>query len=238
MKKHSYTQTQFLIEIGGLLAFAYANIVLWARLAPDLGRDDVWMIAGGVLLAVLSADFLSGLVHWAGDTWGTEEWPLIGNSLIRTFREHHTDQTAITRHGFVETNGAQALTSLWIPMLALWLERYSSFWGLYFGMLALFMACTGQIHKWAHQERAPVVVRWLQKAKLLLGAEHHQGHHTAPFTKSYCITFGWMNRTLDGIRFFRATERVITWMTGAEPRAYEMTPAAREAAARARTQRA
>src|SRR4051812_4798091 len=37
---------------------------------------------------MIGADLVSGLVHWAGDTWGTPDWPIIGPALIRPFREH------------------------------------------------------------------------------------------------------------------------------------------------------
>ena len=96
---------------------------LLARAAPPRpfvpGRP--WLVLTAVLLGYLAADLVSGLVHWAADTWGSPDLPVIGPAVLGPFREHHRDPLAITRHDFVETNGNNCLISLPVLGLALWL---------------------------------------------------------------------------------------------------------------------
>ena len=70
-----------------------------------VSRSTVWLtIVVGFVLGMLSADFFSGCVHWFADTFCTKETAVLG-PLIRSFREHHVDQQAITRHDVIESNG-------------------------------------------------------------------------------------------------------------------------------------
>jgi ubiquitin-conjugating enzyme E2 variant len=67
-------------------------------------------------------------------------------------------------------------------------------------------------------KRPPVLVRVLQRLRLVINKEAHSQHHAAPYARSYCITCGWMNPTLNFLRFFPVLERIISWVTGAIPR--------------------
>jgi ubiquitin-conjugating enzyme E2 variant len=179
-----------------------------------------------LLLGALSADLVSGLVHWGADTWGNQTWPIVGPSLIRSFREHHIDAVAITRHDFVEANGATALVLL--PVLLgvhVLMPGGSSAWtGLHYRAslfvlsLTFFVFMTNQIHKWAHMDLPPRLVRALQNLGLILPAGHHHVHHVGRHTSRYCITTGWLNPLLDGMGFFRMSERVIQAVSRLQPR--------------------
>src|ERR1700758_153743 len=101
---------------------SYAGLGCWLALElapPATGRP--WVVLTAVLLGYLAADLVSGLVHWAADTWGSVDLPILGPAVLRPFREHHRDQLAITRHDFVETNGNNCLISLPVLGLAIWL---------------------------------------------------------------------------------------------------------------------
>jgi len=78
---------------------------------------------------------------------------------------------------------------------------------------------TNQVHQWAHMRRPPRWVRRLQDWGLILSRREHQRHHAAPYAQNYCIAAGWCNRPLAAINFFRRTERILTRLTGLQPRA-------------------
>jgi ubiquitin-conjugating enzyme E2 variant len=187
-----------------------------------------WWVPLAALVGVLAADFTSGFVHWMFDTWGSVDTPVVGKLAIRTFRHHHVDATAITRHDFVETNGHNFSLSFPVAIVGLLFVRpgTATLFDVFVGMsclsLALFNAMTSQIHKWAHTETPPRYVQLLQRARLIIAPEHHNGHHAAPHTRNYCITVGWLNGPLRAMRFFETLERVITAVTGAIPREDEL----------------
>lgn len=170
----------------------------------------LFLLALTPLFGYILADFVSGLVHFLGDTIGNEHTPFFGKRFIFPFREHHTDQTAITQHSFWYTNGLNCLVSLPI-MIAMYhgwkITGTSSLWSqcifltLYFLVIGVFF--TNQIHKWAHQNNPNAVIRTLQNSGLILTPSRHKLHHTAPFDSHFCITTGWLNPVLEYIGIFR-----------------------------------
>ena len=217
-----YTKMTRRIEMTAIALFFMAELWLWTRLAPGMVRRPFVGIFA-VLSGYVLADFVSGIVHWLGDTWGSIRTPLFGKAFIRPFREHHIDQTAITRHDFIETNGSNCLATLFIliPANLLMPETWNSislFLYTVFASTSLGIFATNQFHKWAHWSKAPRLIRWLQANKIILSPVHHAIHHHAPYDRHYCITVGWLNPLLARIGFFRGLERVITKATGALPR--------------------
>lgn len=211
------------VEIGAVLAFFALSIVAAARVAAP-ARALPWTCLAASALGLLGADFVSGLVHWAGDTWGTEAWPIIGKRLIAPFRFHHVDPEEITLHGFFAINGSNCLVSLPVLGAACALPDGPRALPL-FGAVLLLSLCVGvlltnQFHKWSHEQRPSPAVRLLQRLWLILPPAHHAVHHASPHVRHYCITTGWLNGPLDRLDFFRRLERLLTWLTGATPRAY------------------
>ncbi|CAH0726679.1 unnamed protein product, partial [Brenthis ino] len=193
-------------------------------------RADASLLLAAIA-GVLTADFASGVVHWAADTWGAVDLPIIGKNFLRPFREHHIDPTSITRHDFIETNGDNfAIT---IPVLAriVWqLLTYDSstiesqfHWIAYWYLCCIFVAMTNQIHKWSHTYFGlPAWVVWLQEWRVVLPRRHHRIHHVAPHETYFCITTGWLNWPLEKLHFWSTLELLIQTLTGCKPRADDL----------------
>jgi plasmanylethanolamine desaturase len=179
-----------------------------------------WWVPLVLIATLVAADFLTGCVHWAADTWGSEDLPVLGR-LIRPFRVHHVNPADFLDRSFIDTNGDVALVTVPVLAAALLMPLDTDAWRV--GAVAVVSLCvwvlpTNQVHQWAHRGRSPRVVRWLQRAGVALSPRLHARHHTPPYDVSYCILTGWCNRPLAAIDFFRRAERAITAITGVLPR--------------------
>lgn len=199
-----YNPRQRLLDGSAIGLFALlAAFSLW-RLFAATGPTFPVVVLVALPCGWLAADLLSGLLHFTFDTVGSVETPLVGNAFIRPFREHHVDPRAMTRHDFVETNGASCLACLPVLAATSYAPLESTPWILFQAFL-LFVAlgafATNQCHKWAHMEAAatPALARWAQRCHLILPREHHQLHHTAPFDSHFCMSCGWLNPMFNAV---------------------------------------
>jgi ubiquitin-conjugating enzyme E2 variant len=210
---YGYSRSHRVVEILSIILVFGLLIWLGVRVALTIDTAAGWVfLAITGMVGYLMSDFISGFVHWAGDTIGDESLPFVGKNFIVPFREHHIDPKDIARHDFVETNGNNCIIAL-VPLSTAFLILPGKVGYLFFGcalmgFLALFVVATNQFHKWAHSDHPPRVAVWLQDLRLILSPVHHNVHHALPHDRHYCITVGWMNPILNGMRFFRAAE----WM--------------------------
>jgi hypothetical protein len=179
-----------------LAAVSSCFVVLGARVGTGAPTSrDACLALACAPLGIAVADLLSGIVHWACDTFLAETTPLLGPLIIAPFRAHHRDPTAIVRHGFVERNANTSFAA--IPIACVGLAHGASFvlsaWAL---GCSLAVFATNQLHAWAHAESVPRAVRWLQRHGAVLAPAKHAAHHRAGDT-GYCVTTGWMSALLD-----------------------------------------
>jgi hypothetical protein len=207
------------LERGALIAAPLLVFLLASMRAGSPEPFDLTTLAL-VIAGIFAADLVSGLVHWAADTWGSKDWPLLGERLIEPFRVHHVNPRDICRRDMVDLNGDIALLSLPLLLWALSLpaERWHAL--EFVAAFVAFTLPTNLIHRWAHAGRdAPRIARLLQRTGLILTPRHHHAHHRAPFDRDYCIVNGWCNPLLRALRFWRGMEWLIAKLTGAVPRA-------------------
>ena len=195
---------QSVLELASIALFVPLAVWgLWRLIAA--AQLDFFVIALVTMPAGwLAADLLSGLAHWALDSFGSARTPLIGNAFIRPFRAHHADPEEMTRHDFVETHGASCLAGL--PFLAVASVMPLDAWtGILAQAVLLFTAlgalATNQCHKWAHMDESsvPKLVLWAQRRWLVLPREHHRLHHTPPFDTHFCMSSGWLNAAFNAV---------------------------------------
>jgi ubiquitin-conjugating enzyme E2 variant len=229
--REGYSPAVRRFELSSIAVYLAAMAWLLWRILPSFPSFP-WLMLSAFMLGFIAADFVSGFVHWMADTWGSPDLPVIGQALIRPFREHHVDQKEITRHDFVETNGNNCFVSIFPTGAAALLPltgSFNLFCATLLFSLSLFVLLTNQFHKWSHLDDPPRAIDLLQRWNLILPRDHHAVHHTAPYAKYYCITVGWLNEPLHRVRFFQMLEWIITAFTGLVPREDDLGVAAARA---------
>lgn len=200
-------------------------LISWnsVRLCMALTTFPYWLpfIA---LAGMATADFVSGMVHWAADTWGSISMPIFGRRFLHPFRVHHVNPHDFLGRSFLATNGDVAIAGVPLLSAALAIPTASP-WQLCFGIfLTAFCSAglpTNQFHQWAHMPKPPMIVRILQNTGIILSHQAHAKHHTHPHQDNYCIALGWCNPLLQKLDFWHRLEFLVTWATGVLPRTDE-----------------
>jgi plasmanylethanolamine desaturase len=145
-------------------------------------------IALQIILGWYVADLITGIYHFFIDNFGSSDTPIFGNQ-IKDFQIHHHKPTEFLKHSNWESLKLPLLGSM--PLFAL-----AFFYPYFFIPLAIGIAMSQLLHKWAHMSKVAWPIKVLQTLQLIISPEEHDKHHTT-FNSHYGIVNGWSNDFLN-----------------------------------------
>jgi TMEM189-like protein len=149
------------------------------------------------------ADFITGVLHWAEDTWlapGRSE--LLDRWIVRDNIEHHRVPGTIRAGHYWQTNRVCIAVAAVVAVTLLLLHVHA--WQAYF--IVFLGSQSNQVHLWAHSSRVPRWVAALQRAGILQSRNQHARHHKSPYAVNFCTMTDYLNPALEAIGFWRGLE--------------------------------
>jgi ubiquitin-conjugating enzyme E2 variant len=207
------------LSVGTNIAVILFCAAWLVRHYPDAALPWPRLIAV-LLLGYFLADFASGAVHWAIDTWFDEA--ALGRAVAIT-REHHTHPSHVMLYGFLEQASLGSAPSAVVIGLAAAVTALSGATALACALMIIWLVIATcllfgmHFHNLAHQPARSVVLRLAQRLHLVCPPRHHWVHHRRQ-NIHYCVVNGWANYPCDRLRLWRGLERLIAATTGLEPR--------------------
>lgn len=170
------------------------------------------------LIATLAlVDLVSGLVHWAEDTFATESTLILGRWIVVPNVVHHRDPTAIVSNSWLASSWDLLIAGSLVSVAAWQLDAFG--WPTW--LFVVLGVNANQIHKWNHMRRTnrPAPIQLLQRLYLLQSSRHHAAHHRGEKNTSYCVITPFLNPVLDSLGFWRALDAITVPAFGAPRRA-------------------
>lgn len=168
-------------HLGSVVASVIVGLqVVCLALLPWSAASWTWALL--FLLAYVLADFINGAIHMLMDN--TDHYTSVIGPLVAAFHRHHQLPQYRDRSILVvlcAENGMKVWLAIYMIVLAgimQFLPAGLAFTLLMFSLLSSFAELS---HFLCHNSTHPVV-RWLQRARILLHPEHHRLHHEADNT--------------------------------------------------------
>ena len=185
-------------------------------LNPNPAMRSLFLNLAQALGVVMLADFVSGVVHWLEDAYGSPDTPVIGPLVIRPNIVHHHLPRFFTKLSWWQSSRDLLLLGAALIGLAWW----GGFLTWHIWLFAFVSANANQVHKWSHQTRKENgrLVSFFQDIGVLLTPKQHALHHSDPKNTFYCPVTNLVNPLLERIRFWHGAEWLIERATGLKHR--------------------
>lgn len=214
---------------GGVInALCTLSAIVWLIVNWTKIRPSTIFILASVFVGVLAGDLITGILHWAFDTWFSANTRFL-RRMVLIVREHHIYPDRVFQYSFYHDAGALSVMAFLLtsPLFTYAFFRSVSdsrgFHLLYYAVcvavtISFALVFMFEFHKFGHKRNASQVVRFLQKLNILLSYTHHMKHHSGKHDKNYCLINGHADRTFGAAGGWRALESIISSLTGATPR--------------------
>jgi ubiquitin-conjugating enzyme E2 variant len=185
-------------------------------IAQGIDLTAVMLILAKATLTVLLLDFVSGIVHWAMDSYGHPDTPFMGRIYIGPNMRHHRYPREFMARTYLQSSWDLLLVGGLIVASAWMLGRLT--WEIW-----LFVAMGANailFHKWMHRTRIEngPFISLLHDLRLIQTPRHHARHHSGAKDTNYCVITVVLNPLLDAVGFWRFLERLVFVAVGALPR--------------------
>ncbi|MGE0811841.1 MAG: fatty acid desaturase CarF family protein [Vicinamibacterales bacterium] len=162
------------------------------------------LLAAKVMATWLVVDLISGVVHWAEDSYGHPDLPFIGRRITKPNLLHHFRPRAFVTNSWFASSRLLIYACAASIAIAWAIGRLSPM----VLVAAVLGANANQVHKWSHRSAAEngVLVTLAQRVGLLQSPAHHNRHHVGRKDSSYCVMTGLLNPLLDGCHVWRGLE--------------------------------
>jgi hypothetical protein len=157
-----------------------------------------------VLFIILSADFISGLVHWWEDAYGNLNFKFIEKSIVKPNIQHHQYPRNFLQNTFFDKVKISLITGIVICLVLTFYKLLT----IEIVIILFYAAMANQVHAMAHRndkENGTLVV-WLQKIGLLQPRIMHDHHHKSPYNLNYGILTNYLNPILSIFKFWDVLE--------------------------------